>query len=79
MQEIDLLRRSVLPPARQAFETVESGYAQGRFTLLELLDTYRLVTDAELREQEALQSFHTAVATIEGLTGAPLALSGARP
>ena len=79
LRELDLLRRSVMPPARQAFETVESGYAQGRFTVLELLDAYRIVTDAELREQEALQSFHTAVATIEGLTGAPLALTGARP
>ena len=74
-----MLRRSVMPLARQAFETVESGYAQGRFTVLELLDAYRIVTDAELREQEALQSFHTAVATIEGLTGASLALTGARP
>lgn len=79
LQEIDLLRRSVLPAARKAFEAVESGYGQGRFTLLELLDTYRLIADGELREQEALQSFHTAVATIEGLTGAPLVLTGERP
>ena len=79
LQELDLLRRTVLPAARKAFEVVESGYGQGRFTLLELLDTYRLIADGELREQEALQSFHTAVATIEGLTGAPLVLAGARP
>ena len=44
--------------------TIEAGYGQGRFTLLEILDAYRTVADAELMEHEALASFHTAVATI---------------
>jgi cobalt-zinc-cadmium efflux system outer membrane protein len=74
--EIELLRRSVVPGARKAFETVENGYGQGRFTVLDVLDAYRVVTEAELREQEALQSFHIAVATIEGLTGTPFTLAG---
>ena len=77
--EIALLRGTVMPAARKALEAVESAYSQGRLTLLELLDAYRIVAEAELREQEALQSFHTGVATIEGLTGSPLTLSGARP
>jgi cobalt-zinc-cadmium efflux system outer membrane protein len=78
LQEIDVLRRAVLPNARTALEAIDSGYAQGRFTLLELLEAYRTVADAELREQEALVSFHTAVATIEGLTGSPLTLGRGR-
>ncbi|HTE34935.1 MAG TPA: TolC family protein [Reyranella sp.] len=78
LQEIDLVRRSALPNARKALEAIESGYGQGRFTLLDLLDAYRMVIDAELREQDALTNFHTGVATIEGLTGSPLTPAGGR-
>ncbi|HJQ60509.1 MAG TPA: TolC family protein [Vineibacter sp.] len=78
LQEIDLLRRSVIPNARKAFEAVEDGYTQGRFTLLELLEAYKSLAEAELREVEVLVTFHTAVATIEGLTGSPFALAGGK-
>ncbi len=78
LQEIDVLRRAVLPNARAAFNTINDGYAQGRFTVLELLDAYKALAEAELREQEVLVGFHTAVATIEGLTGSPLTLGGGR-
>lgn len=71
LQELDLLRTTVLPDSRQATRAIQDGYAQGRFTLLELLDAQSAVTEAALREQEALQSFHTAVTTLEGLIGRP--------
>ena len=51
-----------------------SGYSQGRFTLLELLDVRGSLLQALLREQEALQNFHIAIATIEGLVGNPFTL-----
>jgi cobalt-zinc-cadmium efflux system outer membrane protein len=69
MREIDILRGSALPNARRAIEAIESGYAQGRFTLLEVLDAQSAAAQAAQREQEALVSFHTSVATLEGLTG----------
>ncbi len=72
LQQLDLLRKTVLPNARQALATIEGGYGQGRFTVLEILDAYRTVADAELMEHDALTSFHTAVATIEGLTASPI-------
>ena len=78
LQEIDLLRRTVLPAARNALSTIEAGYAQGRFTLLEILDAHRSVADAELMEHDAMATFHTALATIEGLTGTPVVLAQAR-
>lgn len=78
LQQVDLLRRTVLPAARSTLATIETGYGQGRFTLLEILDAYRTVADAELMEHEALANFHTAVATIEGLTGSPVNLARAR-
>jgi len=73
-REIDILRTAAIPNARKAAEAIESGYSQGRFTLLELLDVQNTSTQAALRELEALMNFHTSVATIEGLTGMPLGL-----
>lgn len=78
LQEIELLRRTVLPAARSTLSTIEQGYAQGRFTLLEILDAHRSVADAELMEHDAIATFHTSVATIEGLTGTPVVLAQAR-
>lgn len=71
LQEIELLRRSVLPAARSTLSTIEQGYVQGRFTVLEILDAHRSVADAELIEHDAIATFHTSMATIEGLTGTP--------
>jgi len=75
VQEIELLRNTVLPNARDAARGLEEGYGQGRYTLLELLDVQAALTEAALREQDALRSFHIAVATIEGLVGRPFALA----
>ena len=75
LAEIKLLRSSVIPNARSASETMFSGYTQGRFTLLELLDVRGSLLQALLREQEALQNFHIAIATIEGLVGNPFTLT----
>jgi cobalt-zinc-cadmium efflux system outer membrane protein len=75
LAELKLLRTSVIPNARSASETIQSGYLQGRFTLLELLDVRGSVLQALLREQEALQNFHIAIATIEGLVGNPFSLT----
>jgi outer membrane protein, heavy metal efflux system len=75
LAELKLLRTSVIPNARNAAETIQSGYLQGRFTLLELLDVRSSVLQALLREQEALQNFHIAIAMIEGLVGNPFSLT----
>jgi cobalt-zinc-cadmium efflux system outer membrane protein len=75
LAELKLLRSSIIPNARSAAETIQTGYTQGRFTLLELLDVRGSVLQALLREQEALQNFHVAVATIEGLVGNPFSLA----
>ena len=78
LAQVDLVRRTVLPAARASLTTIEEGYGQGRFTLLEILDAYRTVADAELQEHEALASFHTSIATIEGLIGSPMQLARTR-
>ncbi|WP_341991274.1 TolC family protein [Azorhizobium sp. AG788] len=73
--EIGLLRASTIPGARNAFEGIETGYSEGRYTLLELLDAQSILTDTALRELDALVAFHTALATLEGLTGRPVSFS----
>ncbi len=80
LRELTVLRELAIPKARAASVAISEGYGQGRFTLLEVLDAQASLAQAQLREQESLQNFHVAVATIEGLVGNPFALAreGAR-
>lgn len=78
LRELAVLRETSIPKARQAAEAISDGYGQGRFTLLEVLDAQSMLMQARLREQEALQNFHVAVATIEGLVGNPFSLAQER-
>jgi cobalt-zinc-cadmium efflux system outer membrane protein len=78
LRELEPLRDSAIPNVRRAVEGIESGYAQGRFTLLDILDVQNSATQTAVREQEVLMNFHIAVATIEALTGAPVGLTFAR-
>lgn len=73
-RELKLLQSSTIPKAREALRAVEEGYAAGRFSLIDLLDTQASFLQALQREQEALVTFHTSVATVEWLTGAPMLL-----
>lgn len=75
LRELSVLRHTAIPKSRQVSDAIIEGYAQGRYTLLEVLDAQASVTQARLREQEAEQNFHVAVATIEGLVGNPFALT----
>jgi cobalt-zinc-cadmium efflux system outer membrane protein len=75
LRELAVLRETAIPKARQAAEAISEGYGQGRYTLLEVLDAEATVAQARLREQETLQNFHVAVATIEGLVGNPFSLA----
>jgi outer membrane protein, heavy metal efflux system len=70
--EVRLLRAGTLQKSREALQAIEDGYAQGRFSLLELLDAQSSSAQVSLREAEALINFHTAAAVLEGLTGVPL-------
>jgi cobalt-zinc-cadmium efflux system outer membrane protein len=78
IREIEVLRGSALPNARRAMETIEDGYGQGRFTLLDVLDSQNTAAQVAQREQEALIIFHTTVATIQGLTGISLGIGHVR-
>lgn len=79
LRELAVLREAAIPKAQQAADAISEGYGQGRFSLLEVLDAQASLTQARLREQEALQNFHVAVATIEGLVGNPFSLARETP
>ncbi|MGA0533720.1 TolC family protein [Hansschlegelia sp. KR7-227] len=73
--EARLTRANVLPVAREAYDSIRSGYAEGRYSLLELLEARAALSEASLKEIDALVSFHASLASLEGLTGSALVLS----
>lgn len=75
LRELAILREAGIPRAKDAADAISEGYGQGRYSLLEVLDAQASLYQARLREQEAQQNFHVAVATIEGLVGNPFALA----
>ncbi len=75
LQELRILRETAIPKAKDAVEAISEGYGQGRYSLLEVLDAQVSVAQTRLREEEAQQNFHVAVATIEGLVGNPFKLA----
>ncbi|MEZ5819241.1 MAG: TolC family protein [Xanthobacteraceae bacterium] len=75
LRELSILRELAIPKARAAADAISEGYGQGRYTLLEVLDAQASLAQALLRQQEAQQNFHVAIATIEGLVGNPFSLA----
>ncbi|MGH7288113.1 MAG: TolC family protein, partial [Myxococcota bacterium] len=71
--ELGELRRTIVPQAREAFEGVRRGYAQGLFRNVDVLDAQRTLFELQLREIDALRAYHEARADLEQLTGTPLA------
>jgi cobalt-zinc-cadmium efflux system outer membrane protein len=70
--ELRELRSTVVPQAREAFEGVRRGYAQGLFRNVDVLDAQRTLFELQLREIEAVQAHHEARAELERLTGTPI-------
>lgn len=68
-QEVDTLQGTLLPGAETAFRQVNEGYAAGRFGLLDLLDTRRILVGARGQLLNAQAAYQTALAEVEGLTG----------
>ena len=79
------LQRSVLPAAQTAYDGIGTGYRQGKFSLLEVLDARRALFDARVRLVDAQAAYHAALADAERLIGQSLsdvthsASGGARP
>lgn len=72
LAEINALKRDVIPVAQSAAEAARTGYQEGRFGLLQIIDAQRALTEARARLIDAYVTYHAALADAERLTGQPL-------
>lgn len=70
--EVNALNENVLPSARRVFEATTTGYRQGKFSYLEVLDAQRTLFEARSQYVDALARYHVAAAELERLTGTGL-------
>ncbi len=67
-----ILETFVLPKAKEASEVLVQGYDAGRFSQQELLSARRSLAESRNLYLQSLTDYHTAIADLEALTGAPL-------
>ncbi len=70
--ELTALNRDVLPAAEASAEAARTGYQEGRFGLLEVIDARRSLAEAQRRLIDTYVTYHAALADAERLTGQPL-------
>jgi cobalt-zinc-cadmium efflux system outer membrane protein len=65
--EAQRLKTKLLPSAERAFKLARIGFAKGRFSYHEVLDTQRTLFDAKSQYYDSLRRYHTARANVERL------------
>lgn len=60
-------RERIVPKAVRALELVQTGFDEGRFDFIDLLDTQRTTAEARLAYQQKLLELNIAYAELEGL------------
>ncbi len=65
-------KAELLPGAQEAFDTAQTGYREGKYGHLEVLDTQRTLNEAKTRYLDVLAAYHKAAADVERLIGTPL-------
>lgn len=63
------LKQNVLPGAQDTFDAVNQGYRLGKFSLMDVLDAQRTISDAKVQHLKALTAYHLAIADLERLIG----------
>jgi cobalt-zinc-cadmium efflux system outer membrane protein len=72
LYEVEQLESDVLPGAERAYEAAQTGYRQGKFDFLEVLDAQRTLFTSRTRYVQAKAELNRALATVERLIGTPL-------
>ena len=67
--QVGSYRERILPKANEALRLVQTGFEQGKFGLIDLLDTQRTTAEARLAYQQKLLELNIAQAEIEALQG----------
>ncbi len=70
--QVTALENEVLPAAERAFERTQIGFNEGRFDILNVLDTQRTVFEARLERVNAQAEYAKARAQVEALIGRSL-------
>ena len=70
--DVTALKNTVLPAAESAYQSIFEGYREGKFSLLDVLDSQRTLFDTQFQYIEALQNYHLSLANVERLTGMPV-------
>lgn len=70
LAQVESYRDRILPKSAQALELVQGGFEQGKFGLIDLLDTQRTAAKARLEYQRKLLELNVAQAELEALVAA---------
>lgn len=66
---LDVARIALVPHAEQALQSVQSAYAAGRSSFMELMDAYRMALEAREEEAEAVVKVARSRAAVESAAG----------
>ena len=66
------LQKEILPKAEDALAISRDGFAQGRFSYLEVLDAQRTIFDVKQEYIQAATTYHQFLVEMERLTGQPI-------
>jgi cobalt-zinc-cadmium efflux system outer membrane protein len=79
-EQVARYRERILPKANDALRLVQTGFEQGKFDFIDLLDTQRTTAEARLAYQQKLLELNVAQAELEALlAGAPGAANPPQP
>lgn len=65
--QVESYRERILPKANEALRLVQTGFEQGKFGFIDLLDTQRTTTEVRLTYQQKLLELNVAQAELEAL------------
>ena len=68
VEQVANYRERILPKANEALRLVQTGFEQGKFSFIDLLDTQRTTAEARLSYQQRLLELSLAQADLESLT-----------
>jgi outer membrane protein, heavy metal efflux system len=71
VEQVANYRERILPKANEALRLVQTGFEQGKFGFMDLLDTQRTTAEVRLAYQRKLLELNVAQAELESLTGGP--------
>jgi cobalt-zinc-cadmium efflux system outer membrane protein len=70
--QLETMQQEVIPQAERYLKTAQSGYEQGRFSYLDLVDAQQTLLEVSREGIEAAYSYHSFINSIERLLGSAL-------